>query len=140
MKNNCLLLRTVFYLQIVIHGVAVSITQSTPSIVFKNRATLNVPEAFKSKEQKIPGQSITFLFANYNYLKKRIAFLLEQVLFKTFLREYHFYSGIASFLASLTSLFLTPQAANRKKKIVRVAFVPGWILSYFSIISRRSYE
>lgn len=75
-----------------------------------------------------------FLFMIYDYLRKGVAFILEQTIFKADPELADFYGEVATFLASLTAIFIILEVVGASKKVVKLLLIFGWILFIGSIV------
>jgi len=78
-----------------------------------------------------------FIFTIYDLLKKGVASLLEQTIFKAAPELADFYGQVATLLASLTAIFIILQAVDASKKIVKFLLIFGWLLLVGSIVLKK---
>ena len=78
-----------------------------------------------------------FIFTIYDLLKKGVASLLEQTIFKAAPELADFYGQVATLLASLTAIFIILQAVDASKKIVKFLLIFGWLLLIGSIVLKK---
>ena len=113
-----------------------------PGLISIVGAQENLPQANPS-EPKIevgPGTLdyyAKFLFMIYDYLKKGIAFILEQTFFKSDPELADFYGQVATFLVSLTAIFIILQVVDTSKRIVKFLLIFGWLLLFGSIVIKK---
>lgn len=107
-----------------------------PVIAQENTTGINIPEFLKLEEPGIIDHIANFLFTIYEYLKKGIVFILEQTVFKANPRLADYYAEVASFLASLTAIFIILQTISASKNIIKILLLLGWLLFVCSIVMR----
>jgi len=81
-------------------------------------------------------QIANFLYSIYNSLTEGLSFLLEQSIFKEYPKVAEFYGQVASFLISITSLYLILLLVTAAKKVIGVVLVLGWALFIVTIVIR----
>ena len=104
--------------------------------------TLSETDMFSdSKVQELLGPSIVaqvvnFLHYLYGFVRKGIVLLLEKTVFHQNKKLAGFYGDVASFLASLTAIYLLLLLVNSAKKIVGVVLFLGWALFVVALVVR----
>ena len=78
-----------------------------------------------------------FIFTIYDYLKKGVASLLEQTIFRAAPEIADYYGQVATLLASLTAIFIILQAVDASKRIVKFLLIFGWLLLIGSIVLKK---
>lgn len=92
-------------------------------------------------EKFLPGPSFmekaaNFLYVIYDYIRKAIIFLLEKTVFKGNSKLANFYGDVASFLASLTAVYLLLLLVASTRKIIGMLLFLGWALFVVAIVIR----
>jgi len=92
-------------------------------------------------QEILPGPSFlekaaNFLYVLYDYVRKAIVFLLEKTIFKENPKLADFYGDVASFLASLTAVYLLLLLVSSAKKIIGLLLLLGWALFIVAILVR----
>lgn len=95
----------------------------------------------ESVDKVLPGPSFlekaaNFLYVIYDYIRKAIVFLLEKTIFKGNPKLAGFYGDVASFLASLTAVYLLLLLVASTKKIIGILLLLGWTLFGIAIFIR----
>ncbi len=78
-----------------------------------------------------------FIFTIYDYLKKAVASLLEQTIFRADPEIADYYGQVTTLLASLTAIFIILQAVEASRKIVRFLLIFGWLLLIGSVVLKK---
>lgn len=81
-------------------------------------------------------QIANFLYSIYNSLTEGLSFLLEQSIFKEYPKVAEFYGQVASFLISITSLYLILLLVTAAKKVIGIVLILGWALFIVTIVIR----
>ena len=107
----------------------------------RNNAIFLVQQTEEPLEEILPGPSFlekaaSFLYIIYDYIRKAIVFLLEKTIFRENPKLAEFYGDVASFLASLTAIYLLLLLIASAKKIIGVLLVLGWALFVVAIFLR----
>jgi len=102
----------------------------------------NLQQVEKPSENFLKGpgfleKAANFLYIIYDYIRRAIVFLLEKTLFKGNPKLADFYGDVASFLASLTAVYLLLLLVSSAKKIIGVVLLLGWALFGVAILLRR---
>ena len=113
-----------------------------PGLISIVGAQENLPQANPSETSIEVGPGIidyvaNFLFMIYDYLRKGVAFILEQTIFKADPELADFYGEVATFLASLTAIFVILEVIGASKKAVKLLLIFGWILFIGSIVIKK---
>ncbi|MCD6232123.1 hypothetical protein J7K28_05815 [Candidatus Aerophobetes bacterium] len=95
-----------------------------------------VSQAPQVVKPKVIEQIANFLYSIYNSLTEGLSFLLEQSIFKEYPKVAEFYGQVASFLISITSLYLILLLVTAAKKVIGVVLILGWILFIVTIVIR----
>lgn len=90
-------------------------------------------------EPGVAEQIVNFVYTVYNGLTKALSFLLEQTVFKEYPKIAEFYGQIASFLISITALYLILLLVTAAKKVVGLLLVLGWALFIVTLVIRALY-
>jgi len=90
----------------------------------------------KGVEPGIVDYLANFIYTIYNYLTKVIIQLFEQTIFKDSPTLANYYAQVASFLASLTAIFIILEMLNISRKAVKFLLLLGWLLFIASIVIR----
>jgi hypothetical protein len=77
-----------------------------------------------------------FIYTVYNGLTKALSFLLEQTIFKEYPKLAEFYGQIASFLISITAVYLILLLVTAAKKVIGLLLILGWALFIVTIAIR----
>jgi len=98
-------------------------------------------EENNSFQEILPGPGLlekaaNFLYTLYDYVRKAIIFSLEKTIFKDNPGLADFYGDAASFLASLTAVYLLLLLVASAKKIIGVLLLLGWVLFALTIVIR----
>ena len=106
-----------------------------------NGLASSIQQIEESLEEIIPGPSFfekaaNFLYTIYDYIKKAIIFLLGKTIFKENPKLADFYGDVASFLASLTAIYLILLLVSSAKKIIGIILILGWALFVAAILLR----
>ncbi|MBE0478706.1 hypothetical protein IBX65_06270 [Candidatus Aerophobetes bacterium] len=101
-------------------------------------ATIQIED---SVEEVLPGpgfleKAANFIYIIYDYIRKAIIFLLERTIFRDNPKLADFYGDVASFLASLTAVYLLLLLIASAKKIIGVLLILGWVLFFVAIFLR----
>ena len=101
----------------------------------------SIQQVEESLEEILSGPSFfekaaNFLYTIYDYIKKAIIFLLGKTIFKENPKLADFYGDVASFLASLTAIYLILLLVSSAKKIIGVILILGWALFTAAILLR----
>lgn len=93
------------------------------------------------EEEPLSGPSFlekaaNFLYIIYDYIRKGVGFLLEKTIFQGNPKLAEFYGDVASFLASLTAVYLLLLLAASARKIIGVLLLLGWALFFVAIVVR----
>ena len=94
------------------------------------------PQAPQIVEPGVMEQIANFLYSIYNSLTEGLSFLLEQSIFKEYPKVAEFYGQVASFLISITSLYLILLLVTAAKKVIGVVLILGWALFIVTIVIR----
>lgn len=78
-----------------------------------------------------------FIFTIYELIKKGVASLLEQTIFRAAPELADYYGQVATLLASLTAIFIILQAVDASKRIVKFLLIFGWLLLIGSIVLKK---
>jgi len=78
-----------------------------------------------------------FIFTIYDLIKKGVASLLEQTIFRADPELADYYGQVATLLASLTAIFIILQAVDASKKIVKFLLIFGWLLLVGSVVLKK---
>ena len=78
-----------------------------------------------------------FIFTIYDLIKKGVASLLEQTIFRADPEIADYYGQVATLLASLTAIFIILQAVDASKKIVKFLLIFGWLLLIGSVVLKK---
>lgn len=105
-----------------------------PGLISIVRAQANPSETSIEVGPGIIDYVANFLFMIYDYLRKGVAFILEQTIFKADPELADFYGEVATFLASLTAIFIILEVVGASKKVVKLLLIFGWILFIGSIV------
>lgn len=81
-------------------------------------------------------KAANFIYVIYDYIRKTIVFLLEKTIFKNNPKLADFYGDVASFLASLTAVYLLLLLVASAKKIIGVVLLLGWALFFVALFVR----
>jgi len=100
-----------------------------------------VREMEEHLEEVLPGpgfleKAANFLYTIYDYIRKAIVFSLEKTIFKENPKLADFYGDAASFLASLTAVYLLLLLIASAKKIIGVVLILGWSLFFVTMLIR----
>ncbi len=92
-------------------------------------------------EEFLPGpgfleKAANFLYLLYDYIKRAVIFLLEKTIFQQNPKLATFYGEVATFLASLTAIYLLLLLISSAKKVIGVVLLLGWALFFVAIIFR----
>jgi len=96
-------------------------------------APMQVPEVVKPG---IGEQLVNFIYAIYNGLTKALSFLLEQTVFKEYPKLAEFYGQVASFLVSITAIYLMLLLVTAAKKVIGLLLILGWALFILTLVIR----
>jgi len=77
-----------------------------------------------------------FIYTVYNGLTQALSFLLEQSVFKEYPKLAEFYGQIASFLISITAVYLILLLITAAKKVLGLLLILGWGLFVLTLIIR----
>jgi len=99
-------------------------------------AAPTAPQAPQIVKPGVIEQIANFLYSIYNSLTEGLSFLLEQSIFKEYPKVAEFYGQVASFLISITSLYLILLLVTAAKKVIGVVLILGWILFIVTIVIR----
>lgn len=77
-----------------------------------------------------------FIYTVYNGLTKALSFLLQQTVFKEYPKLAEFYGQIASFLVSITAVYLILLLVTAAKKVIGLLLILGWVLFIVTIVTR----
>jgi len=107
----------------------------------QNLAPSAQQEMQEPAEEALPGPSFlekaaNFLYVIYDYIRKAIVFLLENTIFKGNPKLADFYGDVASFLASLTAVYLLLLLVASARKIIGALLILGWVLFFIAIVVR----
>lgn len=94
---------------------------------------MQVPEVVKPG---IGEQLVNFIYAIYNGLTKALSFLLEQTVFKEYPKLAEFYGQVASFLVSITAIYLMLLLVTAAKKVIGLLLILGWALFIVTLVIR----
>ena len=113
-----------------------------PGLISIVGAQENPPQANPSETSigvgpGIIGYVANFLFMIYDYLRKGVAFILEQTIFKADPELADFYGEVVTFLASLTAIFIILEVVGASKKVVKFILIFGWLLLIGSIVIKK---
>ena len=95
----------------------------------------------EESEEFLPGpgfleKAANFLYLIYDYIKKAVIFLLEKTIFQGNPKLASFYGEVATFLASLTAIYLLLLLITSARKIIGVVLLLGWIFFIVAIVVR----
>lgn len=88
-----------------------------PVLAASNPSVLNIAD-----------QALNFIYPFYSYLTNAITYLLEQTIFKSSPQLAQTYGDVATFLATLTAIYIILEVFAIAKRIVRVLLALGWVL------------
>jgi len=120
-----------------------------PQLIF-SRASFPSPQGISATpfqeekpEEFLPGpgfleKAANFLYLIYDYIKKAVIFLLEKTIFQGNPKLASFYGEVATFLASLTAIYLLLLLIASARKIVGVVLLLGWAFFIVAIVIRGS--
>lgn len=77
-----------------------------------------------------------FIYTVYGGLTKALSYLLEQTIFKEYPKLAEFYGQIASFLISITAVYLILLLVTAAKKMIGLLLILGWALFIVTIVIR----
>lgn len=127
-KSICVI--SAIYLLVLFWTGANSLLAQEPS---QTLAPVQIPEVVK------PGmgeQLLNFIYAIYNGLTKALSFLLEQTVFKEYPKLAEFYGQVASFLVSITAIYLILLLVTAAKKVIGMLLILGWALFIITLVVR----
>ena len=110
-----------------------------PKIIRTQSITIAVQEPVPEEEWLKPGivsQATNFLYSIYAYLRKLVVYMLEQTIFKGQPGLASFYGEAATFLASITALYVILSLVTLARRVVMVVLIIGWVLFAVSIVIR----
>ena len=111
----------------------------TPKTIVAQRITTVAQEPLPGEEWLEPGiaaKATNFLYSAYDYLRKLIVYMLEQTIFKGQPGLATFYGDAATFLASITALYILISLVTMARRVVMVVLIIGWVLFVVSIVIR----
>lgn len=112
---------------------------ATPKTIVVQRITTVAQEPLPGEEWLEPGIAAkvsNFLYSAYDYLRKLIVYMLEQTIFKGQPGLATFYGDAATFLASITALYILISLVTMARRVVMVVLIIGWVLFVVSILIR----
>jgi len=130
-KSICCVLATIYILFLSCLGGA-----GTHFVYAQEPGETPVSQAPQIVEPGVMEQIANFLYSIYNSLTEGLSFLLEQSIFKEYPKVAEFYGQVASFLISITSLYLILLLVTAAKKVIGVVLILGWALFIVTIIIR----
>ncbi len=107
--------------------------------VLAQRITTVAQEPVPGEEWLEPGMGAkvtNFLYSAYAYLRNLVVYMLEQTVFNGQPELASFYGGAATFLASITALYILISFVTMARRVVMVVLIIGWVLFVVSIVVR----